>query len=379
MKRTVRSILAFALLVALLSMPTFAVAQEPETAAAPGASSSELVLMKRVSPRQQEAALAFWTREAIAAAQPLEMPSEPGPAEVDTAALDLEATGPPGFVAPGAAAPGADEAAQAAYPDDWAALEEMAVADMDLSEPTGTSEVYTSYFAQNRKLQKLYPYKWVGRLSFRTPTGTGYCSATSISGNVVLTAAHCLYDTTNNRWYRRWVFTPAYRDGSAPYGTFAARNCFVLTRWANLSGSYRINTWARWDVGVCQMRANSDGKTLNQAVGWMGRQWNEPYVQHLHDLGYPFRDYNDRLIPDAGKYLHICAAESFQQARDTRGMGCDMSRGKSGGPFMTGYAPGVVRGWADGVYSGFFIGTANAYGARFNSNNIVPLCDAAGC
>jgi hypothetical protein len=46
---------------------------------------------------------------------------------------------------------------------------------------------------------------------------------------------------------------------------------------------------------------------------------------------------------------------------------------------MVGYAPAVVSGAADGVNSGFFIGTQNMYGPRFNSNNIVVLCTAAGC
>src|SRR4030065_261720 len=66
MKRAVMSILNFALLVALLSMPTFALAQEPEPTAVTGAS-PKLVVRKRVSPAQQKAALAFWTRAAMAA------------------------------------------------------------------------------------------------------------------------------------------------------------------------------------------------------------------------------------------------------------------------------------------------------------------------
>jgi hypothetical protein len=127
------------------------------------------------------------------------------------------------------------------------------------------------------------------------------------------------------------------------------------------------------------MGTNTAGQTLNNAVGWMGRQWNFPYIRHFHDLGYPFRDYNDALLTDAGKWLRICAAESFQQTTETRGMGCNWSRGISGGPWMVGYAPNYVSGNADGVNSGFFAGTQNLYSARFNSNNIVVLCNAAGC
>ncbi|MBK8049651.1 MAG: hypothetical protein IPK16_22615 [Anaerolineales bacterium] len=77
--------------------------------------------------------------------------------------------------------------------------------------------------------------------------------------------------------------------------------------------------------------------------------------------------------------MRTCAAESFQQTTETRGMGCNWGPGISGGPWMIKYAPGVLQGWADGVNSGLFIGTQNLYGPRFNSNNIVPLCSAAGC
>ena len=135
--------------------------------------------------------------------------------------------------------------------------------------PTGTSQVYSSYIVnQIAALQRVYPHRWVGRLSFSVPGGTSYCSATSISGNVMLTAAHCLYDSTNNVWYNNWVFTPAYRLGNAPYGTFAATTCWVLNSWIAQAGGYNINTWAPHDVAVCKMGNNAAGQTLNAAVGW---------------------------------------------------------------------------------------------------------------
>jgi len=345
----------------------------------------DLVATKVVSLAEQKATLAFWTRKATAAAQPMEMPSQLDSAEVDVAALsEPAATGVRGFVAAGAAAPGAVLAAKAAYPLDWAAAEENLEETVEaaaLLAPDGTSQIYTSYIVnQATALQTLYPHVWVGRLSFRLPNGdTNYCSGTSINGNVMLTAAHCLYNSTTNVWHSNWAFTPAYRDGNAPYGTFPATQCWVLTAWINLTGNYNTNTWARHDVGVCKMGTNSAGTTLNNAVGWMGREWNASYTRHAHDLGYPFKNYNDVFITDAGKYLRTCVAETFQQTTETRGLGCNHGGGISGGPWMIGYAPGVVSGQATSVNSGIFIGTQNMYGARFNSNNIVPLCTAAGC
>lgn len=60
-------------------------------------------------------------------------------------------------------------------------------------------------------------------------------------------------------------------------------------------------------------------------------------------------------------------------------MGCNRGSGISSGPWMIVCALTVVRDYADGVNSGLFVGTANLYVARFNSNNIGPLCNAAGC
>ena len=45
---------------------------------------------------------------------------------------------------------------------------------------------------------KGFPYKAVGYLTF-TMNGGGYrCSASVIGDNVIVTAAHCVYDTGNN-------------------------------------------------------------------------------------------------------------------------------------------------------------------------------------
>lgn len=388
MKRILVSILSMSLLVALLSLSTSALATEPQGASA-AVSKGPLLLRKDISPAEQRAALSFWSHAALSKAQPLDMVDHSSATGVDSAALSTQqATGAPGASPAGLAAPDAVAAAQAAYPSDWAAMRAAGVTDADVLgaissddiAPAGTGQIFTSYFANKASaLHIIYPHIWVGRLSFRTPGGTSYCSASSISGNVMLTAAHCIYDSTANSFYSNWVFTPAYRNGAAPYGTFPATTCWVLTAWVNLSGNYAINSWAQYDVGVCKMGNNSAGRSLNSSVGWIGRQWNWGYVRHFHDLGYPFRNTSDQLIPDAGQYLHACVAESFQQTTDTRGMGCDMSRGKSGGPLVTNYAPFVVQGNVDGVYSGFFIGTANLYAARFTSNNIVLLCNAAGC
>lgn len=343
---------------------------------------AKLVTRKDISVAEQKAALSFWTHQAIAAAQPVALPAQAGPAAVDAAALvGAKSSGTPGFASAGAATADAVQVAQAAYPLDWAALAEPSQSNA-FAEPAGTSQVYDSYIVnRNTAFWQVYPHKWVGRLSFSVPGGTSYCSATAISNNTMVTAAHCVYDSTNNVWYSRWVFSPAYRNGSAPYGSFPATTCWVLTAWINLGGGYAINSWAPYDVAVCKMGKNSAGQTLNGAVGWAGRQWNWPYIRHYFDMGYPFRDYNNATLTDAGLYLRACVAESFQQTTEVRGMGCNWGPGISGGPWLAGYNLDTGNAAVDGVNSGLFIGVQNLYAGRFNSNNIVPLCaaNAAAC
>ena len=105
----------------------------------------------------------------------------------------------------------------------------------------------------NAAFWQIYPHRWDGKLTFTTPGGGASCSATAISGNNFVTAAHCVYDTAVNQFYANWVFTPAFRNGSAPYGSFSATACTILTAWVNLSGGFSINSWTRYDVAVCSV------------------------------------------------------------------------------------------------------------------------------
>lgn len=374
----------FLAMVLMLLALTLAPAGTARAAIQPQTDQKEVTTLK-ITAAQQKAAMSFWTRDAISKAVPMEMPVD---TSADTAPILTDAPevlGAPEFTMPGAAAPDADRIAQKAYAADWKMSQTSGPVSADAlpvpaDDTAGTSQVYTSYNINGwAAAQTAFPHRWVGRLSFSTTSGTSYCSATAISGNNFVTAAHCVYDTSANVWYSNWVFTPAYRAGSAPYGSFAATTCTILTAWINLSGGFTINGWSRYDMAVCTVGTNSIGQTLNTAVGWAGRSWNAGYVRNYFDMGYPFYNTSDVPLPGAGLYLRTCTAESFQQTTDTRGMGCNLSRGISGGPWMTGYAQTQVSGWVDGVNSGFYIGTANMYGPRFTSSNIVPICNARGC
>jgi V8-like Glu-specific endopeptidase len=345
------------------------------------------VLAEPASLEAQAAALNYWTRDNMEAAQPIVLMVDPSTAAVDTAAapagpaaLDLLEASPAGRPSPDA-----DAIARQAYAADWAELEaavlDVAAADaaaaaadaaidagMDaIDSPTGTSQIFTRYWGNLfTQFWTGFPYRAVGKLF----SSGGSCTASSISNSRMVTAAHCVYNTGSNTWYANKVFVPAYRNGAAPYGQFPTNGCYVLTAWVNLSGGYSINSWARHDVAVCRMSNNSAGQTLNAAVGWLGRSSNPYYIQNYHNFGYASNI--------SSLYTSICTAESFYQTTNTRGMGCDMTYGASGGPWILGFAPfqSGANNYVAGVNSGIFIGVQNIYGPQFTANNIGILCNA---
>ncbi|HEX6290655.1 MAG TPA: hypothetical protein VFZ66_15810 [Herpetosiphonaceae bacterium] len=318
------------------------------------------------SKAQQQASLGMWTREARTAAKPLPLPSE----DVAPPNADAAPTGAPSAASSGAADPKAVQAAQAQYPEEWAALTANSDA-TTMVEPMGTAGVFTSYLGNYfSEMHTSFPYAAVGKLYFTTPGGSSSCSASVISGNnIIVTAAHCVFDTSNNIWYNNWTFVPADRAGAAPFGSFPWASATVLTNWMNASGTDR-----RYDVAVINLGTNSSGIPVTSYTGWLGRSWNFGSTQHHHAIGYPSN-------LDSGLYTYICAAESFSGGTDVLGMGCNMTFGSSGGPWIRAFTPytGGSVNYVNSVVSGGTPGTNTFYGARFNDNNIVLLCNTAGC
>lgn len=63
-----------------------------------------------------------------------------------------------------------------------------------------------------------------------------YCTASvvhSASGNLIVTAGHCVYDKLFAGWQNHVVFVPGYHDDIAPYGLWAATEAYVDAGWVN--------------------------------------------------------------------------------------------------------------------------------------------------
>lgn len=315
------------------------------------------------SARQSASPMALWERRATRAQSAGELAS-------------LTA-GAAGSAAGGRAAANADSVARREFAAAWSRNDTADLAGE--SGNFGTVGVYDQYFWDRYvpSLQTAYPGRAVGKLYFNTPSGGSSCTASVFSpNNVAVTAAHCCH--SRSAWYSGWVFAPSLRGTALPpYGTFSASRATILTGWITLGSRF-------YDVCVLNLRNNSVGRPVTFYTGWLGRSWNQPVVGHDHSWGYP-GNFGGSI------YRGICSAETYASpagscgGTSTQNMGCAMTYGASGGPWMRGFKLGQISGYVNSVVSGFdgaACGTpfGQSYnGPYFSTGNIVPLCTAAGC
>lgn len=171
------------------------------------------------------------------------------------------------------------------------------------------------------------PVPNIGKVFF-TLSGRNYvCSANSVTannGSVVSTAGHCVHEG-RGKYASRWVFVPAYSNGAAPYGQWAATSFAAPTQWTK-GGDISYDT-AFVKVGTL------DGRTLAQTVGATPIAFNQARGLAYEAFGYP------AAAPFDGQSLKSCAGtaspDPYGQTQ-SQGIPCDMTGGSSGGPWFLG-------------------------------------------
>jgi len=249
-------------------------------------------------------------------------------------------------------------------------------------DPVGSNYDYPFPFTRRtleKQLQTVFPYRSVG-VVFMHQHGFDYvCSGSSVQSaprQVVFTAGHCM-DDGHGHASSHVVFVPGYRNGSIPYGTFAARHTWVLPEWKNGGND-------AFDEGAFDVGRNSNGRTLQGQVGALGFAWDQSRLQHWDLMGYPAE------YPFSGEKTVICeASHAFDDTAvddnnqptggyDTIGVGCDMTGGSSGGPWILGlgrgnYLNGVVSYGYDtqprAIYGPYFGAEANWLRCRAATGN----------
>lgn len=164
--------------------------------------------------------------------------------------------------------------------------------------------------------------KTAGRVFFTYQGRNASCSGdavTSTNRSTVLTAGHCV--KLDGAFHTNFVFVPAYNNGAAPYGTWAARVTSATPQWV---ASEDIN----YDIGAAVLN-QLNGQNLTDVVGGQGVAFNQPKAQNMYAFGWP------AAAPYDGTRMIYCSGRTFNAFLSNGiGMTCNMTGGSSGGPWF---------------------------------------------
>ena len=168
-----------------------------------------------------------------------------------------------------------------------------------------------------------WPWRAVGVLFF-TQGGHDYrCSASAVGNFAVWTAGHCVHD--GGSWSRNVVFIPAYDGKKAcpgqgcPFGVWEYDDLWAMSAWVD-------DADFAYDFGGVIVKRNG-GDSLVDVVGYLGWAVSQSPVAHWNVFGYPSRR------PFHGNKMVTCQASTSSRMVDL-GIGCDMTQGSSGGPYI---------------------------------------------
>jgi V8-like Glu-specific endopeptidase len=271
---------------------------------------------------------AQWTAEQMAAAKPYPLP---GPSAPSSAPQELGGpTGAPGTSAGNSAAGGGSAGA---------ATESQAGPEVAVPASSGGAQPLTSTYPSPFSRwfwlgpTRVYPIMTVGKLFFNQSGGSFVCSAATVGQDSIWTAGHCLHAGNNSAagWSTNVLFCPGYNNGAIEpvLGCWSASRLTVSTLW------YQQGNLDR-DFGAANMADNGTRLTgkIGTRTGWLGFAWNQARQQHYLAFGYPAGS------PFNGQRLVTCAAEfAFTENGrtgyvDSQSIGCDMTGGSSGGPWI---------------------------------------------
>lgn len=165
------------------------------------------------------------------------------------------------------------------------------------------------------------------------------CSASTIGQDAVWTAGHCVSNGAG-AFSTNVLFCPSH-DNGAPLpgvGCWAAES-LVTSNVFHSTGDFD------YDVGAADAADNGTvvAGLIGNFTGWLGFAYvnvaegtSEAFNTHFMSFGYP------QAAPFNGQKIHVCASSlgyadaATAGGQDSKAIGCDMTGGSSGGPWIIG-------------------------------------------
>jgi V8-like Glu-specific endopeptidase len=161
----------------------------------------------------------------------------------------------------------------------------------------------------------------VGALFTGGLSGGHFCTASVVVSpgrDLLITAAHCIYDGNTGGYAKNVVFVPGYHGGKAPYGIWTASRLLVAPQWQKSADP-------DYDVGFIVLQS-LHGREIQQVVGGNGMGTDTGYRYRVRVTGYP------DATSEPVSCVNWTTGESATQLQFDCGGFTD---GTSGGPFVT--------------------------------------------
>jgi hypothetical protein len=225
-----------------------------------------------------------------------------------------------------------------------------------------------------------------GRILFSSGGSDWICSgsvvndgSTSNSYSIILTAGHCVYDGTDG-WSYNFLFMPDFDDNPSYDCATRTLGCWHATRLAANDdfvngGGFGTNATVRVDYGFARVGLRMGGTAELDAVGSYSIKTTATALSDTQwAFGYPAEGRYK------GKDLIYCKGPTIVDpyGADTRGIGCNMNGGSSGGPWLWGTTnPADGSGQLSSVNSYSYSGLTYMFGPKFNTETTTVAGDVA--
>ncbi|UJR20698.1 hypothetical protein I4U23_023819 [Adineta vaga] len=210
-----------------------------------------------------------------------------------------------------------------------------------------------------------------GRAFFKMGTNTYVCSGSVVNAanrDTVVTAGHCVFNSTSKQWVTDFIFVPDYDSKQRPFGTFVSRKLATKQLWKD-KGDYNN------DVAIVLLNTNENGQHAQDVTGAFGISLNPAAVANTNAFGFPMNINSGETMStcaSASKRPNLLLMSSFKGLQIT----CNMGGGASGGPWLQNYNSATKQGQQVSVTSfSYSFAPGKIQGPYFNKDNIGSLFD----